>query len=444
MDVEILAFVALSILAFGAISGRVEKTPITAPMVFVAIGLALSPKGLGVLHLDAESELFHLLAELTLVLVLFTDASRIDLRRLLAEHRIVVRMLAIGMPLTILLGALLAGALFDGLGFWPALVLAAILAPTDAALGQAVVSNKKVPVRIRQALNVESGLNDGIALPAVVILISCMGHAMGGAEMEKGAEYWTVFTAKQVVFGPLVGIFVGFLGGKLLEFCQKSGWMNHVFQELSAIGISLAAFSWAELAGGNGFMAAFTAGLVLGNTTRAVCTCLYEFGEAEGHFMTLMVFMVFGAAMLPQTLEHANATVVVYALASLTVVRSVPVMLSVVGLKLRWDTQLFLGWFGPRGIASILFCLLLLEETMGHGEAVELMFATVGVTVLLSVFLHGMSAYPGAVKYAERVHSVEEKAMVCEHEEVGEMPARLPYAEDSPRRARTAGAELTS
>ncbi len=169
------------------------------------------------------------------------------------------------------------------------------------------------------------------ALPAVVILISCMGTADG---MES-AEYWTVFTAKQVLLGPLVGAAVGFLGGRLVEWGQKSGWMNHVFLDLSAIGLSLAAFSWAELVGGNGFIAAFVAGLALGNTTGAVCECLYEFGEAEGHFMTLLVFMTFGAAMVPEALHHLDAAVVVYALLSLTLIRIVPVLSSLVGLGLR-------------------------------------------------------------------------------------------------------------
>lgn len=423
MDIQILALVALSILVFGVISGRTEKSPLTPPMVFVTIGLALAV--LGLLELDAESRFFHLLAELTLVLVLFTDAARIDLRQLVRQHRIPVRLLAIGLPLTIVAGAALALWLFDGLGLWPAAVLAAILAPTDAALGQAVVSNKSVPVRIRQALNVESGLNDGIALPAVVILLSCMAM-MEGAQ---SAGYWTLFTAKQVLLGPLVGVAVGYFGGKVVVWGQKSGWMNHTFQDLAVIGLSLGAFSWAELVGGNGFIAAFTAGLTLGNTARTACECLWEFGEAEGNLATLLVFMIFGAALVPAALAHLDATVVVYALGSLTVVRMVPVLVSLVGLRLRWDTRLFLGWFGPRGIASILFALLLLEE-IGTGPEVERLLTIIVTTVLLSVFLHGLTAYPAAVRYSERLHAMEDKAQASEHQEVSEMPVRLRFAED--------------
>lgn len=430
MDVQLIALIAFSILAFGVVSGRLERSPLTPPMIFVAFGCALSPVGLGLLEIDAESPIFHLLAELTLVLVLFTDAARIDLRRLIREHTLPVRMLSIGLPLTIVLGAGAAVLVFPELGLWPAAVLAAILAPTDAALGQAVVSNKKVPVRIRQALNVESGLNDGVALPAVVILISCM--AAQGADT---GENWTLFTLKQVLLGPLVGILVGFLGGKLVMWGQKSGWMNHTFQDLSAIGLAFGAFAGAELVGGNGFIAAFTAGLTLGNTAGTICECLYEFGEAEGHLMTLMVFMIFGAAMLPDALGHATPAVLVYGLLSLTLIRMVPVLISLVGLGLRWDTRLFLGWFGPRGIASILFALLLLEETMGHGEGVDTMVSTIVVTVFLSVVLHGLTAYPAAVRYSERIHAMAGKDEASEHVAVGELPVRLPYADDSMRHA---------
>jgi NhaP-type Na+/H+ or K+/H+ antiporter len=425
VDVQILALVALAILGFGMVSRRTEKSPLTPPMVFVAFGLGLGV--LGLLELDAESAFFQLLAELTLVLLLFTDAARIDLRQLVREHTIPVRLLSIGLPLTIVAGAAVALWTLEGLSIWEAAALAAILAPTDAALGQAVVSNQRVPVRIRQALNVESGLNDGVALPAVVILLSCMGAAEGG----EGVAYWTVFTAKQVLLGPLAGVVVGYLGGMLVKWGQKSGWMSHTFQDLALIALALGAFSGAELVGGNGFIAAFTAGLTLGNTAREACKGLWEFGEAEGNLMALLVFMIFGAALVPPALARLDAAAVFYVLASLTVVRMVPVAVSLAGLKLRRDTRLFLGWFGPRGIASILFALLLLEE-VGTGDQVERMFAIIVTAVLFSVVLHGLTAYPGAMRYAERLHGMddEEKASASEHQEVGEMPVRRRFAEE--------------
>ena len=215
-------------------------------------------------------------------------------------------------------------------------------------------------------------------------------------------------------------------GGKVVVWGGRTGYMSHVFQHLSAIALSLAAFSWAELVGGNGFIAAFVAGLVLGNTTVGVCECLYDFGEAEGQLLALLVFMIFGAALVPQALAHADAKVWIYALGSLTVVRILPVMLSLVGSGLRWDSQLFLGWFGPRGIASILFGLLLIEEV--HGEAGEMLLGIVVVTVLASVVLHGASAYPGAVRYGDRVERLGEEA--AEHQRVGEMRPRIRSKED--------------
>ncbi len=415
MEVSLLAVIAFSIMAFGMISGRIEKTPLTPPMIFAVMGLLLSPAALGWFHLELESEFFQLLAELTLVLVLFTDASRIDLGLLRREHDLPVRLLMLGMPLTILLGGLAAWFIFDQFSFWQMALLAAILTPTDAALGQAVVSNKIVPVRIRQALNAESGLNDGIALPVVVMMASCLG-ASGHSE---STGYWIAFTLKQVMLGPMTGVLVGYLGGRLVMWGQRSGWMNHSFQDLSAIGLSLAAYALAELAGGNGFIAAFSAGLTLGNTARQVCTCLYEFAEAEGQLLTLLVFLIFGALMVPAAVEQADASTVLYALASLTVVRLVPVWLSLTGTGLRWDTRLFLGWFGPRGIASILFSLLVLDQA---GLIAQPLSPIVTMTVLFSILAHGLTAYPAALWYARRTEQATE---ATEHTPVSEMPVRI-------------------
>lgn len=417
MEPQILASLALALIAYAAVSGRLERSPITPPMVFVAVGLGLGPMGLGILEIGFEDPFFHLLAELTLVLVLFIDASRIDLRCLRREHTLPIRLLAVGMPLTVVLGTLLALWLFPEFSIWQAAVVAAILAPTDAALGQAVVSNPRVPVRIRQTLNVESGLNDGVALPAVVILLSCLGLA----ENQSSVAEWTRFTLGQVLLGPLVGVLVGWLGGQLVVWCSRKGYMSHVFQDLSAIALALAAFSWAELVGGNGFIAAFVAGLTLGNTAGGVCECLYELGEAEGQLLTLLVFTLFGATMVPAALAHAGGKVWLYALGSLTVARMVPVLASLVGSGLRWDSRFFLGWFGPRGIASILFGLLLVEEA--HPAAGEELLAVVVITVLASILLHGATAYPAAEAYGARLEQAEEE--MEEGREVTEMPLRI-------------------
>jgi NhaP-type Na+/H+ or K+/H+ antiporter len=414
---ETILVVALSVLAFGLISGRIERSFITAPMVFVVLGLLVGRWGLAIVPQEIETPLVDTLAAITLILVLFTDASRIDLKLLRRQHSLPVRLLGVGLPLTIAMGMFGAFLLLSGITFWEAALLAAILAPTDAALGQAVVNNPKVPVRIRQALNVESGLNDGLALPVVLIFLS-----LAAGQQDKEVGEWLWFASMQVSLGPLVGVLVGFIGGKLVMWGQRTGWMNHSFQDLSSLGLSLLAYAAAELIGGNGFIAAFCAGLTLGNTARSICTCLYEFAEAEGQLLTLLVFMVFGAILVPDALEHFSWLHLLYAALSLTIIRMLPVAVSMFGRRLRWGTVSFLGWFGPRGIASILYVLLLLEGSSVAGG--DVILSVVITTVLLSVFAHGVTALPGSNWYAQYTERADLAA--AEHEQVEEMPVRFP------------------
>ena len=420
---ETLTFVAVAvfILAFGLVSARLAKTVITPPMVFVAFGILVGPAGAGLLELSVESEVVRALAEATLVLVLFTDASRIDFSLLRRGYHLPLRMLGIGLPLTMALGTVGAVTLFDGLGWWGAAVAAAILAPTDAALGQAVVSNPRVPARIRQALNVESGLNDGIALPFVLFFI----HGAHATQDAHGAGYWAQFVGSQLVLGPLVGAGVGYFGGRLVDWGARSNWMSHSFQQLSAIALALLAFAGAEAVHGNGFIAAFVAGLVLGNTAKTICTCLIDFAEAEGQLLALLAFLVFGAAEIGPALGGVSGTVLLYAVLSLTVIRMLPISLSLLGAGLGAGTHLFLGWFGPRGLASILYVFLVLEGAGVAGR--DQIFSIVIITVLLSVFAHGLSAWPFSNAYAKRAAKLHEEQPECpEHLPVEEIPVRLP------------------
>jgi NhaP-type Na+/H+ or K+/H+ antiporter len=274
-----------------------------------------------------------------------------------------------------------------------------------------VVSSPLVPVRIRQALNVESGLNDGIALPVVLLLASFAGAASGA----QSAEFWIQFAAKQVVFGPLVGIAVGYAGGRLIDAAERRGWMSESFEGLSALGIAIVAFVAAEQVHGNGFIAAFVAGLVFGNTVRHRCRFLFEFAEAEGQLLTLLTFLIFGAAMLPAALGHADAEILLYAVASLTLVRMLPMSISLIGAGLALPTHLFLGWFGPRGLASILFALLIVERMeIEHRE--EILLITIA-TVGLSALAHGLTAAPAARWYGKvtaRMDDCEETTPVTE------------------------------
>ena len=353
--------------------------------------------------------------------MLFTDAARINLNALRRDYHLPLRLLGISLPLTIALGTLLGTALFDYLAFWEAAVVAAILAPTDAALGQTVVSNPRVPARIRQALNVESGLNDGLALPIVLVFLAMAGTAQDPERV----GFWANFTAEQIVLGPLVGVGVGYLGGRLVYLGTRTAWMNHSFQQLSALALSLLAFALAGLVGGNGFIAAFTAGLTIGNTSRQVCGCLYEFAEAEGQLLALLTFMIFGGMMVWPALEQLNWLIAAYGVLSLAVVRMLAVGLSLIGAGLQGDTFVFLGWFGPRGLASIVFGLLTLERANIAGR--EEIFAIVIATVVLSVFAHGVTALPGTNWYAARAEEMKAEPDMAEFVPVTEMPVRIPH-----------------
>ncbi len=419
MDTQILLFISLCILLFAFISKRIQTTFITPPMIFVLFGILLSSSVLGIFELDPESTVIHTIAEITLVLVLFTDASRIDLKILKRDHSIPIRLLAKGLPLTIILGTLVAMFLFETFSIWECAVLAAILSPTDAALGQAVVSSPKIPVRIRQALNVESGLNDGIALPVVMITVFL---ASISTDHQSGGN-WTKFVASQLILGPAVGIFVGYFGGRIISVLSGKGWITHSFQDLSSLGLAIFSFSLAEQIGGNGFISAFCAGLTLGNSTRHICTCLYEFAEDEGQLLTLFSFMLFGSVLIIPALHHINADIIIYSLLSLTLIRMLPVMISLIGKKLKFSTVLFLGWFGPRGLASILFGLLVIEES--HLVNEQTIFNTMIITVFLSVFAHGITANPLSNIYSNLDFIKSKNKAHHENTEVSEMPTKF-------------------
>ncbi len=391
----------------------------TSPMVFVLFGLLVGPDMLGLIHLPLGNGFINGLAELTLVLTLFIDASRIDLRRLNAQHDLPLRLLGIGLPLTIAAGTGLALLFFPHLSIWEAGLLGVVLAPTDAALGQAVVENERVPERIRQTLNVESGLNDGLAFPALLVFLSL---ASASAETMSLGE-WAVFIGRQLVLGPLAGIGTGFLGSCLVERAAGKRWIKRTFLQISVLSLALLAYAGAELIGGNGFIAAFTAGLVTGTRSRILRDPLEDFGEAEGQLLNLVVFLIFGSIMLPPAFRSLTWIDVVYALISLTAIRMIPVLLSLAGTRLKAATYVFVGWFGPRGLASIIYLLLITDA--GDISAAGDIYATVITTVFLSVLLHGLSAAPAAAYYGKHMSRMKSKADGTEHRTVFSFPTRF-------------------
>ena len=419
MDLATVAIVAAALLLYALISGRLSGTMVTAPLVFIVFGFVFGGGVLQIAHIEVGHSAIHIIAELTLILVLFTDASRIDLKLVRLDHDLPERMLLIGLPLTIVAGTLLASLLFPAFSFWEAALLAALLAPTDAALGQAVLAAKEVPARIRQAINIESGLNDGIALPAVLLFA-----AVASAEQSTtGTNEWLRFATLQLTLGPVVGIAAGFIGARLLDTSAERGWASTSIQGIGILSLAVFTYATAELVGGNGFIAAFIGGVVFGNTVRHPCSFLFEFMETEGQLLMLITFLIFGAALLPEGIAHVSLVHVAYAVLSLTVIRMIPIGLSVLGARLSLPTKLFLGWFGPRGLASILFVLLILEKSdIPHRD--ELLTITV-ITVGLSALLHGITAAPFARWYGRRVERMGE----CEERRpVAEMPLREGHA----------------
>ena len=379
---------------YALVSAKLDSSLVTPPMIFTGVGVVIALISSQFAEEKASHEALKVVAEITLVIVLFIDASRIDLPLFLREHRIAVRLLAIGLPLAVLLGAVVAKAIFGEFSFWEAALVAAILAPTDAALGQAVVSSDKVPVRIRQSLTVESGLNDGIALPLVMLLAALASVSTGDDEQKNWLVYWLM----QVTLGPLVGMVVGFGGGYLLSFAKKNNCINANFLRLTGVALAVVAWAGALQVGGNGFIAAFVAGMSISCFAGKLGEAVQDFGEAEGQLFGLATFLLFGMVVLIPAIRKADGSCYLYAVLSLTVIRIAPVAAALIGLRLHLPTKVFLGWFGPRGLASLIFSLLVIEEfNLPHED--KILTVTV-MTVVISIIAHGISAVPAANWYA--------------------------------------------
>ncbi len=419
-----LVAVLICILLAAAISQRIQGSVITLPMVYTVLGLILSGRVLGLIELDLGNELIRIIAVVTLILVLATDASRIDVRMLIKDHTLPLRLLGIGLPLMMIFGTIVAAMLFAELNFWEAAVLAIVLSPTDASLGQAVVANPKVPVRIRQTMNVESGLNDGIVMPFLLMALS-----LAVAETRaQDPTYWLGLALGQIVFGILVGLIVGFLGRRFFEWGKRSQWISIEFQKISPLVLALLAYGIAELVGGNGLIAAFVTGMTAANTAKEKSPeMLYEFAEVGVQSLMMLTFMiVFGAVMLPRALDQINGMMVLYAVLSLAVIRLIAVGMSLIRSKVKPITTAFLGWFGPRGVASILYIFTVMDEDLA-GET--LIYNVVMLTVMISIFAHGITAAPLANWYAKRVEAVVEPEGT-EMAMVPEMPLRTGHRPD--------------
>ena len=388
-----LATVAAAFLIFAAISDRIEGTSLTAPMLFTAFGMAVGTDALGFVDPAPAGETVKLLAEATLTLVLFADASRIDLRALRGEIAVPARLLGIGLPLTLVAGFLAALGVLGSLAWPEALVLAVILAPTDAALGQAVVTLPRLPSRIRQGLNVESGLNDGICVPIFFVALA-IAHAEQGAIGDGAAAR---LVAEEIGYGVLAGAIAGAAAAAVVVLAGGRGFVERSWLQIVPVAGAGLAYGIAQALGGSGFIAAFVGGMVFGALGRRGGEVGYLIEEG-GAILNALTFLVFGAVLLGPTLHEVTVPVALYAALSLTLVRMLPVALAMLGTGARPPTLAFLGWFGPRGLASIVFAIIVLEEGgLPNGTT---MLVTVYLTIGLSVLAHGVTAAPLSDRYA--------------------------------------------
>ena len=382
-----LSVLALFVFLYSLVAGRIERSAISGPMIFVAAGFILGPSGFGLLAGSADSGELRILADLTLALILFIDAANADLSILKKQFRIPSRMLLLGLPGAIVLGFGFAVLMFDSLSVYEAAILATMLAATDAALGKAVITNQAVPARIREGLNVESGLNDGICVPFLLFFIALTVGGGHGGESESAVA----LVAQEIGIGMAVGLSLALVGALLLRWCWRRDWVGEVWVQVTVVGLAFASFGVAQSLHGSGYIAAFTGGLLFGFLAKDATHKLVLAAEGIGETLALATWMLFGALVIGPAFELFSWEVVVYALLSLTVVRIVPIVLSLVGSGESVSSRLFLGWFGPRGLASIVFAIIVINSGVPNGEFLGVV---VVCTVLLSLVAHGVTARP--------------------------------------------------
>lgn len=389
-----LAIISLTVLIVASVSRRLDGTIVTPAMAFMTIGLVAGPLVVGRLEIAPNGDTVRTLAEATLAIVLFSDASRLRFGALRREAAVPARLLGIGLPLTIIAGALVGAVVFPSLTFPEALVLAVVLAPTDAALGSAVVTEPRLPSRIRQGLNVESGLNDGICVPVLLIVLAAAdveSHVTGGHSAAR-------IVLEEIGGGLIGGLIAGTLSAAILSRARRRDLIEEPWLQIIPVATAGLAYGLADPLHGSGFIAAFVAGGLFGRLGGEDADKSGLMSEELGDLLGGVTFLVFGAVLLGPLLQHVTASIVVYAVLSLTVVRMAPVAISMIGSHARAPTVSFLGWFGPRGLASIVFAVIVVDESKLPGA--DTIVLTTYVTIGLSVVAHGLSAAPLAARYA--------------------------------------------
>jgi NhaP-type Na+/H+ or K+/H+ antiporter len=391
-----LAILAAFVFVYSVAAERLEKMALSGAIIAMGFGLAFGPLGLGVFKPQVDGDLLRTLAELTLALVLFTDAANANIGVLRVGLRLPARLLLLGLPLTILLGFGVGILVFPAVTLFEIAVLATMLAPTDAALGKAVVTNPAVPATLRESLNVESGLNDGICVPVLFVFLALASQA---ATHESGFQLALVLVAEEIGIGAAVGFGVAAAGAWMIKRCAQRNWITETWRQLPVVALAFVCFAVAQLMGGSGFIASFTGGFFFGAWTKEHKHDLLRAAEGTGDTLSLATWASFGAAVVGQVIGRFSWSILVYSLLSLTVVRMLPVYLTVSGMGLNSGSKLFLGWFGPRGLANVVFAVIVLNHHLPNGEELVL---TAACTVILSIMAHGFSANPLAAALSKR------------------------------------------
>ncbi len=398
---ESLAIFAIFLFCYSVVAGRVEKTMISGPMIFVFAGFVMGSSGLGWLGGDVTRDQMRVLADLTLALVLFIDAANADLGVLRKQFKIPSRMLLIGLPGVILLGFGFAVLLFDELSLFEAAILATMLAATDAALGKAVIVNKIVPIRVREALNVESGLNDGLCVPILLFFIALASVSVTGHENTTSAIF---LIAQELGIGAAVGLGFAAVGATVIRWCFKQGWLTKIWIQMAVIALALASFAVAQELHGSGYIAAFVGGMLFGSMAKEATHDLVMAAEGTAESLAMITWLLFGAVVVGQNMNLMTWELVIYALLSLTVIRVLPIFLSLTGIGVSVSSRLFLAWFGPRGLASIVFAIIVMEAELPGSRFLALV---VVVTVFASLVAHGVTANPLAAWLGRKEGSEE-------------------------------------
>lgn len=385
MYIEV-AVLALFTFLYSVIAGRLEKLPISGPIVFVVVGSLLGPMGFGLFKDDVSQIEFRMLVDLTLALILFIDASNADMSILRRQWKIPSRMLAIGLPGAIGLGIVAGAWLLDGLTIIEAAILATMLAATDAALGKAVVSNEAVPIRLREGLNCESGLNDGLCVPILLVFIALAHGAEGG-----GASMALELVATELGIGMAVGLGISAIGAWSLRKAAALEWVSPIWMQISVPALAITCFAVAQSMHGSGYIAAFTGGLLFGHLAKGATHKLVIAGEGVSESMAMLTWLIFGTAVIGQSIQHFTIEIIGYSILSLTIVRMLPMFLAMAGSGESTSSKLFLGWFGPRGLASLVFAIMVINENLPGGSLIA---TVVTCTVGMSLVLHGITANP--------------------------------------------------